>query len=177
MNTLKYTIFSLILLVTLQSCKDTPKTIEEKEVQENAYSLKGEAFDAKTPKSAEDMAALYNSMETNDTIVVAFEAKVNAVCQNKGCWMKLDMPNSETAMVKFKDYGFFMPKDIAEDTVVVHGKAFIQEVSVDEQRHYAEDAGKTKEEVEAITEPKRTYSFLADGVLVPESENEEIQTK
>ena len=36
---------------------------------------------------------------------------------------------------------------------------------------------KTKEEIEAITEPKRTYSFLADGVLVPESENEEIQTK
>jgi hypothetical protein len=177
MNTLKYTIYTLILLVTLQSCKDTTKTIEEKEVQENAYSLKGEAFNAKVPKTSKEMATLYKDMKPNDTLVVAFEAKVNAVCQNKGCWMKLEMPNSETAMVKFKDYGFFMPKDIAEDTVVVHGKAFIQEVSVDEQRHYAEDAGKTKEEVEAITEPKRTYSFLADGVLVPESEGEEIQTK
>jgi len=59
-----------------------------------------------------------------------------------------------------------MPKDIAGEEVIVNGMAYIKEVSVDEQRHYAEDKGATKEEVEAITEPKRTYSFEADGVLL-----------
>ena len=39
-------------------------------------------------------------------------------------------------------------------------------VSVDEQRHYAEDAGKTLEEITQIIEPKKTYSFEADGVLL-----------
>ena len=34
------------------------------------------------------------------------------------------------------------------------------------QRHYAEDAGKSKEEIEKITEPKIAYTFLADGVLI-----------
>ena len=69
-------------------------------------------------------------------------------------------------MVKFKDYGFFMPKDIAGKEVIINGKAYVEEVSVDEQRHYAEDAGKTKEEIAKITEPKRTFSFEADGVLI-----------
>jgi len=42
----------------------------------------------------------------------------------------------------------------------------VEEVSIDEQRHYAEDAGKSAEEIASITVPKRTYSFEADGVLV-----------
>ena len=48
---------------------------------------------------------------------------------------------------------------------------FVAEVSVDEQRHYAEDAGKTQEEVLQITQPKRTLSFESSGVLVPKSQS------
>jgi len=33
-------------------------------------------------------------------------------------------------------------------------------------RHYAEDAGKSKEEIEKITEPETNLMFLADGVLI-----------
>jgi hypothetical protein len=44
----------------------------------------------------------------------------------------------------------------------------VSETSVEELRHYAEDAGKSQEEIEAITEPKKTYSFVADGVLLKE---------
>ena len=80
--------------------------------------------------------------------------------------MTLNLENGEEAMVKFKDYGFFMPKDISGKEVILNGKAFVNEVPVDEQRHYAEDAGKSKEEIAAITQPKKTYSFEADGVLI-----------
>ncbi len=55
---------------------------------------------------------------------------------------------------------------------MVEGKAFIEEMSVEAQRHYAEDGGATPEEVSAITEPKLTYSFLAHGVLISESEDQ-----
>jgi hypothetical protein len=68
-------------------------------------------------------------------------------------------------MVKFKDYGFFVPTD-ATGEVIVNGKAFVKETSVDELQHYAEDAGKSPEEIAKITEPKKTLSFLADGVLL-----------
>ena len=79
--------------------------------------------------------------------------------------MKLDLGNDQEAMVRFKDYGFFMPLN-AEGEVIVNGKAFVSETSVEELRHYAEDAGKSAEEIAAITAPKRTYSFEADGVLL-----------
>ena len=79
--------------------------------------------------------------------------------------MILEIGDDE-AMVKFKDYGFFMPKNIAGKSVIVNGKAFVAEVGVDEQRHYAEDAGKPQDEIEAIIDAKRTLSFEADGVLI-----------
>ena len=83
--------------------------------------------------------------------------------------MTLDLPQEEDVMVKFKDYGFFVPKDIDNKEVVVKGKAYVTEVSVEEQRHYAEDNGKTEDEVAAITKPKRTLSFLAEGVRIKKS--------
>ena len=69
-------------------------------------------------------------------------------------------------MVRFKDYGFFMPLDIAGREVIMNGKAFYQTTSVDDLRHYAEDAGKSQEEIDAITEPKRELAFLADCVIL-----------
>ena len=80
--------------------------------------------------------------------------------------MKVDLEDGNQVMVKFKDYGFFVPKDIAGKEVIINGKAFVNEVPIDELRHYAEDAGKSKEEIVAITKPERTFSFEADGVLL-----------
>ena len=105
-------------------------------------------------------------MKTGDTVNSKMIAKVEEVCQSKGCWMKLNLEDGKQVMVKFKDYGFFMPKDIAGKEVVINGIAFVDEMSVDDQRHYAKDAGKSAEEIAAITEPKKTYSFEADGVLL-----------
>jgi hypothetical protein len=71
--------------------------------------------------------------------------------------------------VKFKDYGFFMPKDIAGREVIMEGTAYREVVSVDELKHLAKDAGKSEEEIAKITEPKEELQFLAHGViLVPE---------
>ena len=86
--------------------------------------------------------------------------------------MKLDMENGEQVMVKFKDYGFFVPKDIEGKQVIVNGKAFVNEMPVDEQRHYAEDAGKSQEEIALITTPKKTFAFEADGVLIADYANQ-----
>ena len=92
--------------------------------------------------------------------------KVKEVCQERGCWMKIEKTNGETVMVKFKDYGFFMPKNIVGKEVVLEGEAVVNEVSVKQQRHYAEDAGKSKEEINKINKPKKEIQFIAKGVLV-----------
>jgi len=69
-------------------------------------------------------------------------------------------------MVKFKDYGFFVPKDIAGQEVIMEGKAYREVTAVDELRHLAQDAGKPQEEIEKITEPKVELKFMASGVLL-----------
>ena len=103
-----------------------------------------------------------------DSVSAKVNGMVNEVCQAKGCWMTISEKDGEAEplFVKFKDYGFFVPKDISGQEVIMEGMAFREITSVDELRHYAEDAGKTKEEIEAITEPKEELRFLARGVLV-----------
>jgi hypothetical protein len=74
--------------------------------------------------------------------------------------------DDETIMVRFKDYGFFMPLDAAGKEVIVAGKAFVKEVSVADLKHYAEDAGKSSDEIANITEPAMEFAFEANGVLL-----------
>ena len=91
---------------------------------------------------------------------------VTEVCQEKGCWMKIQRDNAAPMMVKFKDYGFFMPKNIVGKLVVLEGVATEKEISVDQLRHYAEDAGKSKKEIKKIKKPQKDILFTANGVLV-----------
>lgn len=161
----------LLLLVTLfvTSCKNnnTANEVQEQEQsQEIAYASFGDEISADDALSATQMTEVYTNLKAGDTVYTKVIAKVEEVCQTKGCWMRLNLENDQEIMVKFKDYGFFMPKNIAGMDVIINGKAFVNEMPVDELRHYAEDAGKATEEIAAITEPKRTYSFEADGVLI-----------
>ncbi|MCF6296114.1 MAG: DUF4920 domain-containing protein [Flavobacteriaceae bacterium] len=165
----KYLIF-LLAVSFLMACKNETKNntvLDETINEEIAYASFGEKIVADDALTTELMAVQYKSMKIGDTINAKMSAKINEVCSTKGCWMKLDLGDDKEVMVKFKDYGFFMPLN-AEGEVIINGKAFIDEMSVNDLRHYAEDAGKSKEEIEAITEPKLTYSFLADGVLLKE---------
>jgi hypothetical protein len=165
----KYFIF-LFALSFLIACKSETKnnTIPNQTINEEiAYASFGEKIVADNALSTERMAMQYKSMKIGDTIDAKMSGKINEVCSTKGCWMRLDLGNDKEVMVRFKDYGFFMPLN-AEGEVIINGKAFIDEMSVNDLRHYAEDAGKSKEEIEAITETKITYSFLADGVLLKE---------
>lgn len=161
---------SLLIVMSLLACKNETKTAETKDdlAQEVSYMSFGEKITDKDAVSAAELKSTYSKLTAGDTLTLKAKAKVKEVCQVKGCWMMLDVDADEDVRVKFKDYGFFMPKNISGQEVIVHGKAYVNEVSVEELRHYAEDAGKSEEEVLAITESKKTMSFLADGVLLEE---------
>ncbi len=167
---MKSIFFAFICVLMLNSCKKETKTEEAsmETVTEKQYKSFGKEIIFNDAVAATSMSQHYKTMAVGDTINSKMIAKVDEVCQAKGCWMKVDLGNNEQVMVKFKDYGFFMPKNIAGKEVIINGVAFVEEVSVDEQRHYAEDGGATKEEIAAITEQKKTFSFLADGVLLIE---------
>lgn len=128
---------------------------------------KGVSYGAGTDKKgATNVAKMEQTVQSNGQFNGKVTAKVTEVCLEKGCWMRVDKGNGQTMTVRFKDYGFFMPKDIVGHTVVLEGEAKQKEVSVAQQRHFAQDAGKSKEEIEKITEPKKETQFIATGVLV-----------
>ncbi|QJW90958.1 DUF4920 domain-containing protein [Spirosoma taeanense] len=119
-----------------------------------------------TPTGAIPATQLAAKMGSKDQMPAKVEGTVESVCKVKGCWMKLKTGDGQTMRVTFKDYGFFVPKDIVGKTVVVQGNAETSVTPVDELRHYAQDAGKSKEEIEKITEPEKALTFVADGVIV-----------
>ena len=94
------------------------------------------------------------------------EGQILSTCPMKGCWMKMSVER-DTILVRFKDYGFFVPKSGAEGkSAIINGKLSVDTLSVAQLRHYAEDAGKSKDEVSKIIKPEITISFLADGVVI-----------
>ncbi|MDP5229466.1 MAG: DUF4920 domain-containing protein [Cellulophaga sp.] len=159
-----------LFFVLIMACKEQNKeqVVEEKEEIAMNYASFGAEIDANNALTNSEMTKKFQNLAVADTLNTKFSATVLEVCKSKGCWMKLKLDDGSEAMVKFKDYGFFMPKDIDGKEVIVNGKAFVEEMSVDEQRHYAEDGGESAEAIEAITEPKKTLSFEADGVLLKE---------
>lgn len=165
----KVVVFVLFLGLILTGCKKSEST-ENKEVEvkkETAELLSiGEKITKDNALTSTEMLAKFNNLKAGDTISVKFTSTVNDLCSKKGCWMKLPLDNEKETMVRFKDYGFFMPLDSKDKNVIVEGKAFVKETSVDELKHYAEDAGKSKEEIAKITEPKVEFAFEAHGVLL-----------
>ena len=159
-------IFSCVFIACKEN-KTTEKNDKTTEVAIN-YDSFGDKISDKGMIDAKTMLSKFKSLKAGDTLTVKFASKINEVCSKKGCWMKLDLTDGTETMVRFKDYGFFMPLDANGREVVVNGKAFVKETSVDELKHYAEDAGKSKEEIALITESKVEFAFEADGVLMKE---------
>ncbi len=132
-------------------------------VQVQAQDTFGKKINDKAAIAADELPT---KMGPKESMTAKVTGTVESVCQAKGCWMKVKMDNGESMRVTFKDYGFFVPKDIAGKTVVFEGVAEKKTTPVAELRHYAKDAGKSKEEIEEINTPKEELAFVADGVIV-----------
>jgi hypothetical protein len=158
-------VIKIALIASFVSCTSKGE-VNSEVAEEGVY---GEGIVNEKPV---DYKTLMAEMASKDTVHTTIRATVSEVCQKKGCWMTLvDAPAGDSEiMVRFKDYGFFVPKDIGGRQVIVEGKAFKSVTPVEELRHYAEDAGKSAEEIAQITEPEEKISFEATGVKVLDKE-------
>ncbi len=111
-----------------------------------------------------DLAEALKTPEQYSGKTVRLSGPIVAVCQTKGCWMQLGT-QTPPVLVKFKDYGFFVPKDASGRTAIVEGTMTVKQETVEETRHYLEDEGKT-EEAAKITEGRKLYHFVASGVAI-----------
>jgi hypothetical protein len=165
---MKFFIPLIVLIVSLISCKQKAQPAQAPiQADSTVYQVYGTVLDAQSVLPINDLMDSFSTMKKTDTLFAKVQGRIKEVCSKKGCWMTLDLGGEKDLMVRFKDYTFFMPLD-AKGEVIINGYATISEVSVEELRHYAEDAGATEQEIEAIVEPELTYSFEADGVLLAE---------
>ncbi|MGG8496446.1 DUF4920 domain-containing protein [Tenacibaculum sp. TC6] len=163
----KLLIAGFFLANLLMSCKtENKENTSQKNTQDSEFLSFGEVISEENPLTKSEALATFQNLKVGDTLAIKFTSTINEVCKKKGCWMKLDLGDQKESMVRFKDYGFFMPLNADNKEVIVNGKAFVTETSVEELQHYAKDAGKSEEEIAKITEPKYTYAFEADGVLL-----------
>jgi hypothetical protein len=123
----------------------------------------GQAF---SPQKAIPARDLPRVLGKQDSLAVPVIGQVQEVCQVKGCWMDVRLTDNTVMKVRFKDYGFFVPKNLKGKTVVLNGLAYNHTLSVADQRHYAQDAGKPAAEIRAITTPRKSITYTASGVMV-----------
>lgn len=129
---------------------------------------KGTVFGAATTAddaiSVEQLASIMKSREGKKT-EVKLKGTVTTVCEAMGCWLKVKSANGDL-MVRMKDHAFFVPLALNGKEIVIDGIAEEKQTSVAQLKHYAEDANKSKEEIDAIKEAKTELTITAKGVLV-----------
>lgn len=119
-----------------------------------------------TKEQTQPATALPGLLKDQETIETKIEGKVIDVCPKKGCWIKLEITPQQHAFVRMKDYGFFVPTALKGHTVIIEGTAKTVVTSVEDLKHYAEDAKKSQAEIDAIKDPKSEIQLMANGILV-----------
>ncbi|MGL5890881.1 MAG: DUF4920 domain-containing protein [Bacteroidia bacterium] len=136
---------------------------DKKTVADTTLSFFGDTISVDGAIPANQLLA---QLAGKDSMQVKLEGTIEEVCQKKGCWMKVQLDGENEMRVRFKDYAFFVPKDASGKKVIIDGWAYADSISVADLRHYAEDAGDSKEEIEKITKPEAEYTFMASGVII-----------
>lgn len=163
MNKIVVLAFSALAVLSCTKKQEEVKIAEAKKVD---YAIFGDSITETEVITKEEMLSKFKNLKEGDTLNVKFKSEIKEVCQKKGCWMSMDLTDGKETFVKFRDYAFFVPMNAAKQDAIVNGKAFVSVETVDEQKHYAKDAGKSQAAIDSITAPKVTYSFMADGVLI-----------
>jgi len=154
---------ALLFFVLFFSCQNIKSKRIPVKIDSVSYFSYGTGFDLLNVVSPNYLIEKVEN--STDSVQLKLKGKIIDVCSKKGCWMTIELPNNQELMVRFKDYGFFIPVDSSGEAII-NGLAYINNTSVDELRHYAKDAGASINDIKSIVEPKITYNFEAVGVLL-----------
>ncbi len=141
------------------TAQDTPE-------KEKTPAAKGVVYGKVSDESNAVSPDELKSKLVDDKFQGQVKGKVVEVCKAEGCWIKLQRADGTSMMVRAKDHAFLMPENIVGKTVLIEGNATVKEVSEDMRKHYAEDAGKSKEEIAKIKGSEKDVQFAAKGVKV-----------
>ncbi len=158
-------LFTFCVFIACQSQRDKNRKGNQLTKKQNTQqdTIFGKSFKVQDPLSSRD---LINKMQDKNKVHLQVKGTIQEVCQKKGCWLTLPLTDTNNIRVRFKNYGFFVPKDIAGEEVVLNGKAYYDTLSVKMRKHYARDKGKSPKEIKNIDKPKTQLAFTASGVVL-----------
>ena len=163
----KLVLLFTISLSTIAFAQEAKKKMGPPEGNALVGDTYGAQVSAKGEKSAISTTKLEKKLKKSKKVEnVAIKGKVTDVCDKKGCWLTIETEDNDKFFVKMKDYAFFVPTALIGKNVVLEGNAETKVISVDEQKHYAEDAKKSQAEIDAITKPQEEIRFMANGIKV-----------
>ncbi|WP_343696696.1 DUF4920 domain-containing protein [Flavobacterium sp.] len=167
---MKRIVYSVILLIGVSTFSFSQEAVE-KPAPPEGKGLVGDFYGEDVSSASVSKAISVEMLEDKlkdakkeEGILV--KGQVTNVCEKRGCWITLKTENGSSFFVKMKDYAFFVPTALKGKNVVLEGTAEKKITSVDELKHYAKDAKKTKAEIDAINTPKEEIRFLAGGIKV-----------
>lgn len=158
-------ILSLILFVGISAASVAQQTevirLSAPVAVTDEYEVYGEQAENWEP--AVSLSSIIENQDEYSGKQVVLETDVAQVCQKKGCFF-IAQEGELTARVTFKDYSFFVPTDTQGKNVKLVGVFNVKELSEEQAKHYAEDAGN---DPEAINGSQKEYALVATSVLVP----------
>jgi hypothetical protein len=154
MRTIRSVIFILLALVgSFTAAAGAPSAIP-------AGSDFGAGLTLSEPTPLADVVRAPEKFEARPVLV---RGRISDVCQRKGCWVVL-RDGGEQVRVRFHDYGFFLPTDIAGSEAFVEGLVKVEELSQKDARHYASES--VAGDPDSIVGPQREVGFTATGVRI-----------
>jgi len=169
---MKFKAILFAVAISVSTLAFAQETSQKKVSPPPGNALVGDTYGAGVNATSESKAITVDKLskklkkENKKLENVAIKGKVTDVCEKKGCWLTIQTEDNSQFFVKMKDYAFFVPTALKGKNVVLDGTAERKVISVDEQKHYAEDAKKPQSEIDAITKPQEEIRFVANGIKV-----------
>lgn len=162
MKKLATIIVGVLFITNIGTAQNEDKVMQLAEPVETGENHK--VYGSEFPNDAQFFASGYlvRNADIFKAQKVATQGTIKQVCQKKGCFFMLNA-GEKNIRVSFKDYKFFIPTDAAGSKVQLMGIFRVKDISEDQARHYAEDAGG---DANKVMGPQKEYNIVASSVKI-----------
>ena len=156
-------VFIFVSLTVSQKTKPNTGTSTQtgKEIP-SEWKTYGEAITLEKTTSLAEILKNKKRFEKKNVLV---EGTISEVCQNKGCWMVVDVGNKHVR-VEFKDYGFFVPWNSEKKQMRMQGILETKSVSAKAAAHMAGEMKKPRVDKKKLDVEQTITIFTASAIAI-----------
>ena len=111
----------------------------------------------------------FNILAANtDTLTVKLKAGISEVCQEDGCWFRINLHNGRRMVVHIKDNAFVIPTDMAGRHVMIQGDTYQETITEAVMKKYAVQAGELQWIIDTTHGDHPPRMFVATSVVITE---------